>query len=126
MKQFLHFIASIASIANAIGDPRNVGLAEKIQIGPALCGLFLNPRRTVSEIMAAVDHRAEQIRILHNEMSRALQRFIFERHLSPRDGAMIAEVDRSTESVGERSNEFLHKLRVKMIRERFSQRRFAR
>ena len=64
IKEALHFIPQMTAVANAISNPRNIGFAQKIQVGPSPLGGFLDPRRTAAEVVRAIHDRTEQVGVL--------------------------------------------------------------
>src|SRR4051794_31386920 len=84
----------MAAVANAVGDPGEIDLAEEIHVRTALASGVDDPLRTSAEVVIAIDHGAEQICILDDDRFRACKRGVLERDLTTRDRAVIVETER--------------------------------
>src|SRR5947209_3088865 len=63
-EQSVHRVPHVRSVAlRSVGDPRNVGMEEKIEIRQPLAGCPLDPARAVPVVVTAVDDRAHEVRV---------------------------------------------------------------
>src|ERR1051325_1452565 len=54
-KELLHLIAHVAAVADAVGDPIQIDLAQKVKIWTPRNGGFFDPGRAATEVVFAVD-----------------------------------------------------------------------
>jgi hypothetical protein len=115
----------VSAIAHAVGDPGKVNLAEQVEVRTPRRGLVDDPIGRAAEIVPAIDHRAEEIRILDDDRPAERDLRVLDRHLSARDRTMIGVVDRAAFRLGELAHELRHESRVVAARELGGESRLA-